>query len=223
MQTLSFPSSENATSYSIAGLGDRILAFIIDGLILGFYSPIIVWLLLDADVDDVWVWSIFFIVPLFFYTLVFEILQKGQTPGKRFVNIRVVREDGGRPSMGQYVVRWFFTIIGFYFISGVIAMIVISANGKGQCFGDIVAGTRIIKDLPPGNFYQPVFPAARRLEAYDIELIKRALYAHQQLDNAQPLTLVSDKLKSMLGIHTELSHTEFLTTLVKDFNHLSAR
>lgn len=227
MQTLSARSSENTSSHNtLAGIGDRILAFIIDGFILGCYCPAIVWLLLDANIDDMWIWFVFFLGPLLFYNLIFEIIMKGRTPGKRAVGIQVVTVEGETPSVGQYLIRWFFSIIGFYFLSGVIAIIVISANGKGQSFGDIVAGTKVVKldnSFARNTFYQPVFPMAAKLEGYDIELIKRALYAESQLDNPRPLTLVSEKIKSMLGIETTLSNEEFLAAVVKDFNHLSAQ
>lgn len=227
MQTLSAASSENTTSHHPpAGIGDRILAFIIDGFILGCYCPAIVWLLLDANIDDLWIWFIFFLGPLLFYNLIFEIIMKGQTPGKRVAGIQVLTVDEESPSVGQSLIRWFFSIIGFYFLSGLIALIVISANGKGQSFGDIVAGTKVVKltnSASRATRYRPVFPMVAKLESYDIELIQRALYADQQLDNSRPLTLVSEKIKSMLGIQTELSNHEFLVTVVKDFNHLSVR
>jgi uncharacterized RDD family membrane protein YckC len=227
MQTLSAPSSENTlSSYAQAGIGDRVLAFIIDGFILGCYCPAMVWLLLDTSIDDMWAWFTFFLGPLLFYNLIFEIIMKGRTPGKRAAGIQVVTVEGETPSVGQYLIRWFFSIIGFYFLSGMIAIIVISANGKGQSFGDIVAGTKVVKrgnSFARNTFYQPVFPMAARLDGYDIELIKRALYAAGELDNAQPLTLVSEKIKSMLGVQTELSNEDFLAIVVKDFHHLSAR
>lgn len=227
MQTLNAPSSENtATSYSVAGIGDRILAFIIDGFILGCYCPTIVWLLLDSELDELWTWFIFLLGPLLFYNLIFETIMKGQTPGKRAVRIQVVTVEGESASFAQYLIRWFFGIIGFYFVSGVIALIIISANGKGQSFGDIVAGTKVVKlsdAIVRKTFYRPLFPMVMKLERYDIELASRALYADRELDNPEPLTLVSAQLKAMLGIQTELSNREFLAAVVKDYNYLSAR
>lgn len=227
MQTLKNASSGNlAQTVTIAGVGDRILAFIIDGFILGCYCPIIVWLLLDSNLDDMWAWFVFLLGPLLFYNLIFEIVMKGQTPGKRAARIRVVTTENEAPSVGQYIIRWFFTIIGFYFISGVIALIVISANGKGQSFGDILAGTRVIKLSNLTNHrssYSPKFPMVTRLDQYDIELAHRALYAERELDNPRPLTLVSERIKSELVIQTTLPNDEFLATVIKDYDYLSVK
>ncbi|HEY0656118.1 MAG TPA: RDD family protein [Chryseosolibacter sp.] len=226
MQTLSDASYGYSTGHhATAGVGDRILAFIIDGLILGCYAPIIVWTLLDANIDDLWIWFIFLLGPLLFYNLIFEIVMKGQTPGKRMVRIQVVTLENEAASVAQHLIRWFFSIIGFYFVSGVIALIIISVNGKGQSFGDIVAGTKVVK-IPRGiayTFYKPAFPTVITLEQYDIELAKRALYAALELDNPQPLTLVSEQLKKTMNVQTNLSDHDFLATLVKDYQHFSTR
>lgn len=224
MQTLTSASSGNPVqSITIAGVGDRILAFIIDGLILGCYCPTIVWLMLDSNLDNMWTWFIFLLGPLLFYNLIFEVIMNGQTPGKRLVRIRVVSVENESASVVQFIIRWFFSIVGFYFISGLIALIVISTNGKGQSFGDIVAGTKVIKTSPYRSIYHPQFPMVMQLDGYDIELARRALYADRELENPQPLTLVSERIKSLLAIQTTLPNHEFLATVVKDYHHLSTK
>ncbi len=62
-----------------------------------------------------------------------------------------------------------------------------------------------------------------QLSSQDIELINRALTANQEQGNLQPVLLVTDKVKTMLGIQSDMPPVQFLYTVVKDFNHLTSR
>jgi hypothetical protein len=118
---------------------------------------------------------------------------------------------------------------------GAVAVIVIIANGRGQRLGDIVAGTCVVKLIAQKAYtakevfvttedtYVPVFPQVVQLQSHDIELIQRALEANRNFGNAQPVMMVTEKIKSVLGIQTDLPPVQFLYTIVKDFNHVSAK
>ena len=92
-----------------AGVGDRILAFVIDVIILGSYGFFLVWLGSFTDRGIV----IFFAVPAFFYSLLFEIFADGQSPGKKARNIRVVKINGGSPTFINYLLRWIMRPVDF--------------------------------------------------------------------------------------------------------------
>ena len=49
------------------------------------------------------------------------------------------------PRLGDYLLRWIFSFVDFYILSGAIALVVIAMGGKGQRIGDIVAGTSVVK------------------------------------------------------------------------------
>ena len=49
-------------------------------------------------------------IPVMFYSLAFEILLNGQTPGKVANKIRVVKLDGSKPTFGSYIIRWFLRL-----------------------------------------------------------------------------------------------------------------
>jgi uncharacterized RDD family membrane protein YckC len=236
MQTISVRTTQNVfIQHPIASLGDRIVAYVLDLIILIAYVIAIVGLFINMEMEAVWVWIIFVAAPWMFYHLLFEIFMNGQSPGKRVMKIQVVRLEGTEPSFGDYVLRWAFSLIDFYVLSGALAVVIIAAGGKGQRLGDLVAGTTVVKlidqheitakniFITPEQTYVPTFPQVTQLESRDIELIQRALEAQIQFDNNQPIMLVTEKIKLMLGIHTELPPAEFLYTVVKDFNHLSAR
>src|SRR5688572_16373007 len=128
MQTISVQTTQNVfIHHPLASLGDRILAYILDRIILIAYIVAIVGLFINIKVNAVWPWFVFLAGPWLFYHLVFEIFMNGQSPGKRVMQIQVVRLDGTQPSVGDYILRWAFSLIDFYVLSGALAVIVIAA------------------------------------------------------------------------------------------------
>jgi uncharacterized RDD family membrane protein YckC len=208
-----------------ASLGARLVAFVIDGFLLSVYLVVIGSIFLSSDIEDLFMWSVFVVIPLLFYTMIFEISMNGQTPGKRAMQICVVSLDGSSASSGQLVVRWFFLIAGFYFLSGVIAAVIVLANGNGQRLGDIIAGTKVVKvearESISDQVYIPKFPMVKLLGADDIALIERALNADREFDNRTPIEMVTRKIKSLLAIETDLPASEFLSALVSDYKQRS--
>lgn len=236
MQTISVQTTQNVSiQYPVASIGDRILAYLLDLVILIAYATAVIAAFINMDLRMVWPWIVFLVMPWFLYHLMFEIFMNGQSPGKRVMNIQVVRVDGTQPTIGDYVLRWLFSFIDLHILSGAIAIIVIAVNGRGQRLGDIVAGTCVVKliaqkeitasevFISPEDSYVPVFPQVIQLESRDIELIQRALDANANHGNMQPVLMVTDKIKSLLGVQTDLPPAQFLYTVVKDFNHLNAR
>src|SRR5918993_5881 len=127
MQTVRVRTTQNVfIDYALASLGDRILAFLIDRLFLTLYSVALFAILTQTGIDNVWVLIIFFGVPWFFYSLVFEITMNGQTPGKRVMNIQVVKLDGTPATIGSYLLRWIFSLVDYYIMSGVVAVVCIA-------------------------------------------------------------------------------------------------
>jgi hypothetical protein len=68
-----------------------------------------------------------------------------------------------------------------------------------------------------------MFVQANQLNERDIELIQRALEVNRDVGNATPMLAVTEKIKTQLGIQTDLPPVKFLYTLIKDFNHLTSR
>ncbi len=237
MQTINVTTTQNVgIEYPVASIGDRILAYILDRILLVIFSVLIVFLidLVNSDVL-IWIWLILLISAWLFYHLAFEIFMNGQSPGKRVMNIQVVRLDGTEPSVGDYLMRWVLSLIDFYILSGAIAVITIAANGRGQRVGDVAAGTTVVKRIPrrqvdagslfitPEDSYTPVFPQVAQLGSRDIEIVQRALEANTNHGNREPVLVVAGKIKTLLSVESELPPEEFLYTVVKDFNHLTAQ
>jgi uncharacterized RDD family membrane protein YckC len=236
MQTIQVRTTQNVfIHYPIGSIGDRILAHLLDKLILIVFSIAVGLLLFYGEIEVYWVWILFLGLPWLLYSLVFEIFMDGQTPGKRVLNIKVIRLNGTPASIGDYVLRWIFALIDFGILSGAIAVILIAAGGKGQRLGDMVAGTSVIKQVEQKEItaqevfvvadvdYQPVFAQAIQLNESDIDLIQRALEVNRDIGNSKPMLAVTEKLRVQLGIQTDMPPVKLLYTLIKDFNHLTSR
>ena len=221
--------------YPVASAGERIGGYLIDRLILIVYTFAIVALFSNISMNTIWVWIVVLVMPWLLYSVLFEIFMNAQTPGKRLLNMQVVRLDGSRASVGDFVLRWIFALFEFSFLNGAIALICVAAGAKGQRLGDMVAGTSVIKlaeqkevtgkevFVTAEENYAPTFHNAADLTPNDIELIQRALEVNRDLGNSRPMLSITEKIKSQLGIQTDLPPVKFLYTLIKDYNHLNSQ
>lgn len=221
--------------HPVASLGDRILAYLVDLMIIVAFLIAMLALYISLRMQIMWVWIVTVITPVLLYHLIFEIFMNGQSPGKRTLNIKVVRLDGTPPTVGDYILRWLFAFVDIQLFSGLIAVLVIAIGGKGQRLGDLVAGTTVVKLIeqskvtaseifvPREAGYTAIFPQVVQLTEYDIELVQRALEANREQGNPQPVMAVTEKIKSLMGIQTDLPPVKFLYTVIKDFQHLTSR
>jgi len=236
MQNIQVRTTQNVfIHYPIASVGDRILGHLLDRIILILYSIIVFALFVQNNVNQVWIWVMGLAMPWLLFWVLFEIFMNGQSPGKRVMKIKVVRLDGTPPTIGDYLLRWIFGFVDLYILGGAIAMIFVVAGGKGQRLGDLVAGTSVVKlveqkeitskevFVETDHAYVPVFAQVIRLNEKDIELVQQALEVNRELGNSQPALLVTEKIKTLLGIQTDLPPVKFLYTIIKDFQHLTSR
>lgn len=179
-------------AFPLASIGNRFLAVAIDHAIQ-YVSIIVVAVVFliasgvsvfDEDptraggvFDSMSNWTIaLMIVGLFLlfagYFVFFEWLWSGQTPGKRLLKLRVIREDG-RPitiweAIARNLLRIFDAIPGFVVPIYSIGLISIFLNRRDQRVGDLFAGTVVIRertDEAPTfaeTFSNPVADAALR-------------------------------------------------------------
>src|SRR5476651_2536750 len=154
MQTIRITTSQNIDiDYEVAGLGERILARLID---LGIFVLVLILGLFFASLSTLWnesgiggvVVIIIYCVLFVFYDLICEVFMNGQSIGKRIMKIKVISIDGRRPTFGQYLLRWLFRIVDFTLTVGGCALITAIMSKKCQRLGDIVAGTTLIKTSP---------------------------------------------------------------------------
>jgi uncharacterized RDD family membrane protein YckC len=235
MQIIRVRTTQNVfIEYPVGSVGDRILAYLFDRLVLIVYAIAIAAALMKLEIDQPYVWLTLVGGPWLFYSLLFEIFMDGQTPGKRILKIKVVRLDGTPATVGDYLLRWIFAFVDIFLLSGAIAVVMVAMGGKGQRLGDVVAGTSVVKLLEHQQVssqkvfveaeeqYTPIFSQAVNLSDRDIELIQRALEANRDQGNIQPVMVISDKIKSLLKIETDMPPVKFLYTIIKDYQTITA-
>jgi uncharacterized RDD family membrane protein YckC len=243
MQTIRITTSQNIDiDYEVAGLGERILARLID---LGIFVLILLLGLFFASVSTFWnesgiggvVVIIIYCVLFVFYDLIFEIFMNGQSIGKRIMKIKVISLNGSRPSVGQYLLRWLFRIVDFLIIEpGLVALVAAAVSEKPQRIGDMVAGTMLIRTVPRTKMdsiafmpmydgYQPVFKEAGQLNDKDVELIHEVINTYMKTGNSVVVYNMAQRIKQHMGITPPngMSDMLFLQTLAKDYNHISAQ
>jgi uncharacterized RDD family membrane protein YckC len=236
MQMIKVQTTQNVfIHYPVASVGDRILGYLLDRVFQIFYVAAIAALFIQFDMEIIWIWVVMIAVPWLFYHLTFEIFMDGQTPGKRMMNTKVIRMDGTPASIGDYLLRWIFSLVDFYVLSGAIATIIIAAGGKGQRLGDVVAGTSVVKlikqkeitadelFISPDKDYVPTYPQVVHLNERDIEIIQRALEVNRDQHNARPMMELTERIKSLLGVQTNMPPAKFLDTVLKDYQYITSR
>lgn len=235
MQTIKVRTTQNVfIEYPIASLGDRVVANLVDSLILAAYV-IILALIFDRTGIEVEILAWVAIgLPFLLYHLLFEIFMDGQSPGKRLMEIKVVRVDGTSPTVGNYMMRWILRLVEIRLFWGLMALVAIAAGGRGQRVGDMAAGTTVVKLIKEEEAtasqvftlthdqYKPVFDQVLTLNDRDIELIQQSLHVYSETGNAQPMNVIGRKIEVKLGINTDMEAVNFLTQVIKDYAHLSA-
>jgi uncharacterized RDD family membrane protein YckC len=142
-----------------AGIGLRILSGIID-LVVGYALFIGLRLLagaLLADTDDAVILAaltLTTVLALVAYPTAFETLTRGKTLGHLALGLRTVRDDAGPISFRHALTRALLGVVEIYLFQGVPALLAAAFSRKGKRFGDLLAGTYVVRDrqrisLPP--------------------------------------------------------------------------
>jgi uncharacterized RDD family membrane protein YckC len=159
---LNIDTPENvAFGYSVAGIGSRFLAALVDTLLILILQIIVNMTLFlaarsfwgnlrDSDSQTlIWVAAIFGLIAFAFfwgYYIFFEIIWNGQSPGKRWVGLRVIRTNGTPITLAESVIRNLVRVIDFlpaYYGVGVVTMFI---NEQSRRLGDLAAGTLVVYD-----------------------------------------------------------------------------
>jgi uncharacterized RDD family membrane protein YckC len=80
------------------------------------------------------------------YFMVFEIVWNGQTPGKRILGIRVIRESGYPIQAADSVVRNLVRIVDWLPLFYGIGVLVMLFNKRSKRLGDFAAGTLVVRE-----------------------------------------------------------------------------
>lgn len=237
MDRVSINTTQNVQiNYEIANIGDRIVAFLIDIIVLFGYlfsAFYILFSLIENGDNLIQNGGLSIIVlinmPVFLYFLLCEIFLDGQSIGKRARDLKVVKLDGTQASIGNYLIRWLLRPIDYFFGIGILAMLF---NDSGQRIGDLAAGTTLIKlqkrvsisdtlFKEVGEGYNPVFPEVTKLSDHHIELINKIMNSSSSLSNNLAVERLAQKTRHMMGVNGDMPPRKFLNTVLKDYNYYS--
>ncbi|MBX3013648.1 MAG: RDD family protein [Caldilineaceae bacterium] len=218
--------------YEIAGIGNRFVSGLVDSALIGLALSLLNILLFalldwandrataaldDAALDPSWggglvlaIYALLNFMLIWGYYVLFELTWNGQTPGKRWAKVRVVRTTGNPAGFLDVVIRNLVRVVDFLPMGYGLGLTVMFFNPQARRLGDYAAGTMVIKErsglslaalgdqaavgtLTPAtpaeqDAWLQRFPALRRLNATDYELIQDALFRHNQGQIA-PVTL----------------------------------
>ncbi len=213
---LKIDTPENVTfDYDVAGIGSRFLAALADTaliilaqLLLLAAAILVATLVFDTSIFDSdilsWTLAIMGILSFLFlwgYYIFFEILWNGQTPGKRWVGLRVIRMDGTPITASEAVIRNLVRIIDLLPSGYGVGVITMFISENSRRVGDLVAGTLVVHDREVKDLdgFSPVphamlntwvsnsdvpegFPV-EKLSQYELQIIEEFLSRRRDLSN----------------------------------------
>jgi uncharacterized RDD family membrane protein YckC len=156
--------------FSIAGIGSRFVAVLLDHLIqwLALVVIFIVLALIAAaastgasaaasrltggdDLNTAGKWALALIIFILFclnwgYFALFEAFWHGQTPGKRVMKLRVIKDSGRQVTLFEALARNLLRYVDYLpglYLTGVITML---CNKRNKRLGDFAAGTLVVHE-----------------------------------------------------------------------------
>lgn len=235
MDAIRIDTAQNVgVDYEVASLGDRGLAWFFDVLIL--VAWILIWVFLDLVFGfrlPEWAQVIVFSLAFLLYDVVSEMSMNGQSIGKRARKIKVARLDGGRATLGQYIMRQVLRPIDWFFFTFPGALVIL-INGKGQRLGDLAAGTCVVSMrkrtslddtllVEVDQAHVALYPEAVRLTDAQAQLIKEVLYGNRGDNRARILQQASEKVQVILNVRTDQKPQDFLIRVLKDYVALTGK
>jgi uncharacterized RDD family membrane protein YckC len=188
--------------FAIAGIGSRFLAMAIDTLIqvaVGIVLGIAAALLLIAvesthSLSSLWIIAsmiLFFLVLMYGYFAIFEAIWNGQTPGKRSMGIRVIKDSGRPITPAESVARNLLRLVDQLPTLYAVGVVSIALSKQNKRLGDFVAGTIVVREKsleesrPVWQTPQAIVSVtygSERLTAEEFALVEAFLNRRSELD-----------------------------------------
>ncbi len=133
---------------TIAGIGSRTLAWLLDGLVLGAVLLIVgLASFRTANTDSLLALGLLSMATLLLplgYLVMMESLNGGRTLGKMAAGIKVVRVTGAPIGFGAAIIRALFLPVDILLFG--VGFISVFVSGQSQRIGDFAAGTVVVRD-----------------------------------------------------------------------------
>ena len=238
MANLKINTTQNVNlDYKIVGIGERILALVVDLFIFFLYFFIIEMITSFFDhifSDD---WTVFglrslLFLPIMFYSLYMHILFNGRTFGKMIVKTRVVKIDGTPVHWSNLLIRWMLRLVDLWIFFGSISVLTILFSDKRQRLGDAAAGTVVISTKNSVKIthtileeieenYDPKFIMVTKLTDKDVRLIKETYIIAKRTNDYKTLKALREKVERVLETKSDLYDRQYLDTILKDYNYFT--
>jgi len=214
---------QTALEFPLAGIGSRFLAMAADtaiqfivGIVVLISAGVLAGTLnVFSKASPQWIAAIVIICMFLLnaaYFAFFEVIWNGQTPGKRYAKLRVMKDDGRPIGVYEAIVRNLMRIVdGLPGIYGV-GIICVLVNKENKRLGDFVAGTVVVHEktlegVRPVSQIKvddtlPVFDASN-ISLEEIQLIETFLQRRDQWDpgvRTSMATQISLKIGDKLGV-----------------------
>jgi len=148
---------QTALEFPLAGVGSRFVAMLADTAIqavIGFVLFFAITLSIPAltrlgSIAPQWAIAIMivgFFTIYYGYFAIFEALWNGQTPGKRYTQLRVMKDDGRPISPYDAIARNLLRIVDQFPVFYGIAIISVFFSKQNKRLGDFVAGTVVVHE-----------------------------------------------------------------------------
>lgn len=233
MDTFKIGTSQNIEiEHSVASIGERIAAAMLDLMFISGYSILVGFL---SSLFDSTIFVVLAFIPVGLYDLISETAMNGQSWGKKILQVKVVKVDGTPASFSNYFLRWLIRLIEIVAMFGTLATIAIIVNRQGQRLGDIAANTTVIrlrkKSLKPNIYtqipddYQLVHPEVYKLTTSDIytikeiiDLLESTIYSKEAIRVAQK---AREAIEQKLEIKGDKRTMIFFQTILRDYNFIN--
>ncbi len=233
MDNFQIETAQNVTILqNAAGIGERILAYLIDLLIIVAYFIVVIFIVgaLQLNSGDEWVFWLIVGMPVFLYFLLWETFWNGKTPGKAALKIKVVRLDGSKPAFSNYLIRWLLRLLDITLAFGGVAVVTILFKGTGQRLGDMAGGTTVISEQQRVQFrqtilvdipenYVPVYPQVTVFSDAEMRKIK-TIYTEAKRDvNHNVILELSKKVSALMDVTPQEKPLHFVDRVIADYNY----
>ncbi len=198
-----------AVELPIAGLGSRAMAWLVDAALMSAVVLVSYFALTFFVADPVNAalelatgvrvgGAVSVLLVLWSYWTIFEVRWNGQTPGKRLLQIRVVKTDGTPVTTFASATRNLLRLVDFFPVCYPLGTAVMLFDAQHRRIGDLLAGTLLIRDEQIDlSRYEQVTAASVEVDL--LELATSWLVRFEQLEPAHR-DRIGQQLAARLGV-----------------------
>lgn len=237
MSNTSINTAQNVNiNYNISSLGYRVVGFLIDLVIIFVYVIILSYIEsgMSGLFDRFTTFGLgqLLFLPVAFYSLFFNIIFNGRTPGKFIVGTKMVKIDGSPATWSDYLISWMLRLVDLWIISPGIGIMAIIFSNRNQRLGDMASDTIVIDTRKKTKIshtiledvkedYEPTFLTVNMLTDKDINEIKEIYRLAGESRDYETLKILRLKVEDLLQINSDLRDGIFVRTVLKDYSYLT--